>query len=250
MPGAETTAHTNLKRLALLWAQEQGFTICGLEIILPHSNYRADVAAYRPETKKLPQPDSGRNPSRLVRQAVVGGTAVFECKQARADFLKDSHSTAETTKRLKGLDERRRTLERLLGMHYPSLRKGESLFSEYDAIDPIKHEHKTYRKVLREIAVLQSRLYGKTKFDKVARYQCANLCYLVVEQGILEAHEVPLYWGLLVRQDESLELERPPVWQDVPEPTRLTLLQRIATTGTRKLNREIGVALDQSQSDH
>ncbi len=240
MTGRETSAHATLKKLALNWAQRQGYPICGHEIRLPHSNYSADVVAYRPATERLPLSGNGKTPSRLVRQPVVGATAVFECKQARADFLKDSHNTAETARRLQAFDERRRTLERLLGMHQPSLRKGESLFAEYDAIDISNFEHKTYRKVVREISILQARLYGKTKFDKVARYKCANLCYLVVEEGILQVHEVPLDWGLLVRRDEELLLKRMPVWQDVPVPTRLELLQRIAHTATRRLNRVSG----------
>ena len=239
MSGAETIAHATLKKLALQWAQQQGYPICAAEVRLPHSNYRADAVAYRPATERLPLPSEGK--ARLVRQSVVGTTAVFECKQARSDFLKDSHNTAETTRRLQALDQRRRTLERLLGMHLPSLRKGETLFAEYDAIDASRYEHKTYRRVMREIAILQARLYGKTKFDKVARYQCANLCYLVVEEGIIQPHEVPLQWGLLVRRGESLILEKTPVWQDVPVPTRLDLLQRIALNGTRRLNREHSV---------
>ena len=182
----------------------------------------------------------------MVRQPVVGTTAVFECKQARSDFLKDSHAAAETAQRLQAVDARRQTLERLLGMHQPSLRKGESLFAEYDAIDISRYEHKTYRKVMREIAILQARLYGKTKFDKVARYRCANLCYLVVEDGILQPHEVPLHWGLLVRRDEALTLERMPVWQDVPVPARLELLQRIALTGTRRVSRDLGLSAEHS----
>ena len=120
---------------------------------------------------------------------------VFECKQARSDFLKDSHSAAITIEKLKVLDARRRTLERLLGMHQPSLRKGESLFAEYDVLDMSNFEHKTYRRVLRQIQILQARLYGKTKFEKLMKYRCANLCYLVVEEGILKEHEVPLLWG-------------------------------------------------------
>ena len=206
--------------------------------------------AYRPATDRLPLPGSAKAPHRLVRQPVVGTTAVFECKQARSDFLKDSHTTIETTQRLKALDERRRTLKRLLGMHQPSLRKGESLFAEYDAIDISNFEHKTYRKVIREISILQARLYGKTKFDKVARYCCANLCYLVVEDGILKSHEVPLHWGLLVRQGEALMLERMPVWQDVSVPTRLELLQRIALTATRRLNRVSGLSSTRTRGTH
>ena len=240
----ETESHRNLKRLALIWAHEHGYSICGVEIRLPHSNYRADVAAYRSESRKLPVSGAGRASTRLVRQPVMGPTAIFECKQARSDFLKDSRSASETARRLKALDERRRTLERLLGMHHPSLRKGETLFPECDAIDLTKHEHKTYRRVLREITILQTRLYGKTKFDKVTRYHCANLCYLVVEDGILEGHEVPPYWGLLVRNDDSVVLARAPVWHDVPEPIRLALLQRIAAAGTRKLNEEFGVTFE------
>ena len=241
MPGKETTAHAMLKKLALQWAQQQGYLICDIEVRLPHSNFRADAVAYKTATERLPLVEDGKAPRRLVRQPVVGATAVFECKQARSDFLNDSHNTAETARRLKALDERRQTLERLLGMHQPSLRRGETLFAEYDAIDISNFEHKTYRRVLREIAVQQARLYGKTKFDKVARYRCANLCYLVVEAGILRGHEVPVSWGLLVRREEVLTLERTPVWQDVPEPTRLDLLQRIAMAGSRRLDRDLGI---------
>src|ERR1035441_9718688 len=114
MAGTETPAHATLKKLALQWAQLQGYPICGIEVRLPRSNCGADAVAYRPATERLPLPGNGKAPHRLVRQPVVGTTAVFECKQARSDFLKDSHTTVETTQRLKALDERRRTLERLL----------------------------------------------------------------------------------------------------------------------------------------
>ena len=237
MSGGESIAHATLKKLALQWALDQGYPICGIEVRLPHSNFRADVVAYRPATERLPLPNDGKTPKRLVRQPVVGTTAVFECKQARSDFLKDSHAAAETAQRLAVLDARRQTLERLLGMHFPSLRNGESLFAEYDSIDTSKYEHKTYAKVMREITILQGRLFGKTKFDKVARYQCANLCYLVIEEGILQEHEVPLHWGLLVHRDDALVLKKMPVRQDVLVPTRLELLQRIALAGMRRLER-------------
>jgi hypothetical protein len=60
--GAETLIHARLKRLALLWAQGQGYSACALEVSLPHCRYRADVAAYRPQPSE------------------VGSTAIFECK--------------------------------------------------------------------------------------------------------------------------------------------------------------------------
>ena len=43
----ETEAHVRLKRLALLWAQANGYSACAAEVSLPQCRYRADVAAYR-----------------------------------------------------------------------------------------------------------------------------------------------------------------------------------------------------------
>ena len=51
----ETEAHLGLKRLALLWAQANGYSACAAEVSLPQCRYRADVAAYR---------RSGRRPER------------------------------------------------------------------------------------------------------------------------------------------------------------------------------------------
>lgn len=206
-----TAAHENLCRLALDWARQQGFTIAATEVGLPKSSYRADVAGYK----------RGKSGS-------LGTTAVFECKQARSDFLKDSYARDPVVEQLKKLDERRATLERLLKLHMPSLRRGETLFAEFDAVDLRGFEHRGYRGVLREIERLQRRLYGKTKFDKLVRYRCANVNYLVVEPGIVAPHEVPTGFGLLSRQGEELALERVPVWQEVREADRLVLLERIA----------------------
>lgn len=240
MTGAESPAHRNLKRLALAWAQQQGYTICGVEVRLPHSSYRADVVAYRVESRKQPLPVDGR-PDRLVAQPVIGSTVLFECKQARADFLKDSYVATETAAQLKALDRRRQELERLMKFHDPSLRKGESLFAEYDAVDGSDPDRKTYHRVMRDIERLQSGLFGKTKFDKVRRYACTNLCYLVVEPGVIEPEEVPPGWGVLVRQDDLLRLDRRPVLHEVAEPTRLALLQSIALSTTHRVNRELQV---------
>lgn len=226
MATGETAAHEKLRRLAIVWAQEQRFYAVATEVRLPKSAFIADVVAYR----------SGKRGSRPT-------TAVFECKQARSDFLKDSYSLEKTATRLKAGDERRQTLERLLKLHVPSLRSGETLFAEFDAVNLNGFEHKTYRRVLREIGVLQRRLFGKTKFDRLVRYRCANLNYLVVEDGILAAHEAPVGWGLLVHRQGTLVLERKPVWQETGERERLVLLERIAAAGTRLLNREMGLTL-------
>ena len=44
----ETAAHLLLKRLALFWAQKQGYHSCAYEVSLPNCRYRADLAAYMP----------------------------------------------------------------------------------------------------------------------------------------------------------------------------------------------------------
>lgn len=79
---AETSTHVRLKRLALLWAQAQGYSACALEVSLPHCRYRADVAAYRPKPSGL------------------GLTAIFECKQALPDLRRDNCCSVAVRARL------------------------------------------------------------------------------------------------------------------------------------------------------
>jgi hypothetical protein len=210
MPTGETAAHRRLKHLAAAWARQQGFTALAAEVRLPKSAYRADLAAYKPARGQL------------------GYTAVFECKQSRGDLLKDSYRQQPTRDRLRQLDARRQKLEQLLKLHYPSLRRGDSLFAEFDAVNLAGFEHATYRRVLAEIETLQRRLAGKTKFDKLTHYRCANLNYLVVEPGILAVEETPLGWGLLCRHADALILERLPHCQAIPDADRLRLLENIA----------------------
>jgi len=223
MASRETAAHQNLKHLAAVWASQNQYSAIAAEVRLPNSAFRADVAAYR---------RARRSPN---GECTIGETAVFECKQARADFLKDAYVAEATRRRLLELQRRRQTLERLLKLHLPSLRRGESLFAEFDAIDLRGMKHNTYRRVLREIDVAQRRLFGKTKFDRLVRYRCANLNYLVVEPGILESHEVPTGWGLLVNRDGQLVLETKPLWLEIAARDRLGLLERIASN--RSLSR-------------
>lgn len=274
--GSESARHLLLKKAAFFWAQKEGYHAVGTEITLPNCRYRADVAAYRPRRERREEWDPLSRAKKLVRRGVIGQTAVFECKQARADFLKDSQSTRRGLESLKKLHVRRETLERNLMVHYPSLRNGDSLFPEFESADLDRLEHEGYRKVLKEIATLQTRVYEKTKFEKMRRWTCANLFYIVVPEGLIEPHELPPGWGLLVlpetelerveRQEQQqqqqpdtrdpeppeppdpeqeappppmpplLEAIRKPEWLDSHESHRLELLQRLAVTGTRRRN--------------
>ncbi len=71
--------------------------------------------------------------------------------------------------------------------------------------------------------------------------QAANLHYLVVEPALVEQHEIPAGWGMLVREGQRLELRVRPEWRDLDEATRLTFLHRIAAAGSKATNREAGV---------
>lgn len=213
MSASETANHRRLKALTLAWAQENGFAICGLEVRVPRSGYRADVAA------------CGRG-----EQA---RTAVFECKQSRADLLKDAHAEAATRARLAELVERRRKLEELLAMHRPDLRRGEALWPEYDSWDFSGLEHRAYRALLLELECVQRRVVRGTKFSKMFRYRCADFLYLVVEEGIFAEAEIPAGWGLLVRAGDSLRVARRPVALDAAAEQRDALFETIALAGTR-----------------
>lgn len=221
MPAAETEKHARLKTLALAWAQANGFAICGTEVRVPKSGYRADVA--------------------VCARGADGRTAVFECKQSRADLLKDSHAEAATRVRLIELLQRRRSLEEMLAVHRPDLRRGEALWPEYDCWDFSPLEHHTYRSVLGELETIQRRIVRGTKFSKMFRYRCADYLYLVVEDNIFAEAEIPAGWGLLVRRADALELARRPVALDAAPEQRRRLLECIACAATRVVNAAAGV---------
>ncbi len=111
----ESETHLRLKRLALVWAQTNGYSACAVEVTLPRCRYRADLAAFKP----------GRS----------GGTcAVFECKQSLVDLRRDNRSGLSTRRQLEMVHRRRDTLERNLRVHYPALRIPDSLFAEFDPV--------------------------------------------------------------------------------------------------------------------
>ncbi|MGI8432753.1 MAG: hypothetical protein ACR2MW_10760 [Chthoniobacterales bacterium] len=190
---------------------------------LPRCRYRADVAAYR------------------ARGDDAGTTAIFECKQVRSDLRRDNCCTPATRARLEALAGRRRALERNLRVHYPTLRKGDSLFPEFEAHDFEAIGHHNYGRVMAELGALQRRLRGGTKFECLTRYRCANLFFLVVPNEVYRASELPAGWGALVETEGTLVLRAKPTWHDNSAENRLRFLERIARAGTRLLNRQLEI---------
>lgn len=239
--GSESPTHRELKRLALIWAQANGYAIAACEVSLPNLRFRLDVGAYRPSSRREARRDVRLNTNRSVLTAAVGVTAVFECKASRPDLVRDCRSAARLIERMKALTERRLTLERLLKIHYPSLRNGDGLWPEYETVAFDQAEHAPYRKVVKELTTLSRQLHGQTKMESLMKWQAANLHYLVVEPSLVQKHEIPVGWGLLLRAGQRLELMVRPEWRDVVEATRLTFLHRLAVAGTKATNREAGV---------
>ena len=222
----ETERHARLKRLAFLWAQAQGYSACAMEVSLPKCQYRADVAAYRLTPKG------------------IGSTAIFECKQALSDLRRDNCQGDVARQRLETICQRRQLLEGRLRAHYPSLRSGDSLFPEFDLPDLTVIGHRGHARILREVRALQNRLYDCTKFDKLLRYRCANLYFLVLPEDLFRDSEIPVSWGALVEADGALNLVRKPIWHETKGEYHIRLLHRIAVAGTRAINRKLEITFD------
>jgi len=223
----ETERHARLKRLAFLWAQAQGYSACAMEVSLPKCRYRADVAAYRLAPKR------------------IATTAIFECKQALCDLRRDNCQSDATRARLETISQRRQLLETRLREHYPNLRNGDSLFPEFDLPDFTAVGHRGYARLLRDLRALQNRLYDCTKFDKLLRYRCANLCFLVLPEKLFRDSEIPIGWGALVENEGTLEVARKPIWHETTAECQLRLLHRIAMAGTRAINRKLEITFDE-----
>ena len=222
----ETEAHSRLKRLALLWAQRQGYAACALEVTLPRCRYRADLAAYRA---------NGKWPS---------VTAVFECKQALVDLRRDNGCASTAMRRLEKVHQRREILEKNLRIHYPALRMQDSLFAEFDSHNFEAIDHRGYKQVLRQTRALQNLLYDCTKFETLIRYRCANLFFLVLPAELFREPEIPIGWGALIESNDDLVLERKPIWHETDPENQTRFLERIARAGTRALNRSLNIGFE------
>lgn len=222
----ETEAHRRLKKRAVLWAQAHSYSACAVEVTLPQCRYRADVAAYR------------------ARGNETAVTAIFECKQVLSDLRRDNCCSSAARARLTSLEKRRQILEQHLRVHYPTLRRGDSLFPEFDSADFAAIGHASYKRVVRELAALQKKLIGSTKFECLMRYRCAEVFYLVLPNELYRDAELPPGWGVLVESDDSLVLCRQPTRYETSADARLRFLHRIATAGTRHLNRQLEIDFD------
>jgi hypothetical protein len=232
MGRGETEEHRTLKRLACEWAQSAGFAFVACEVRVPRSGYRADVAAL---TRKLRSPEAR--------------SALFECKQSRADFLRDQVDEPAAQAETRALSERLRALRALLAVHRPDLRRGESLFAEFDSYDFGGLRHETLHELEAEFEALQRKLLLGVKFSRLHKYHAADFLYLVTEPSILEPHEVPAGWGWLERDGETLALREPPLRHQAAPQSGLAWLESIALAGSAASRRILGHRLAAKRPD-
>lgn len=226
----ESAAHRELKRLAVAWALEHRLVLCGTEVRLPRSGYRADVAAAMP---------------RITSASAC--TAVFECKANRADFRRDAASESETTSEVVTLRARLAALREAIGMHRPDLRCGEELFALFDAIDLRGVKHETHARLTRELRVRERRLLEGTKFSRLTRWRSATLLYLVAEPDVLAPAELPDGWGLLERVGDSLVLRVKPCLHETTAEERVAFVERIAATACASARKVLGLGWPETQ---
>lgn len=207
----ESVAHRELKGLAIAWARAQRLMLCGTEVRLPRSNYRADVAAAMPRV-----------------MASSACTAVFECKVSRPDFRRDAAEEKAAAAEVAELRRRLDALRELIGSHRPDLRRGEELFPAFDALDLRGVRHGTHDRLTRELRAAEVRVLEGTKFSRLTRWRAASLLYLVAEPDVVARAEIPDGWGLLERAGETLVLRVKPCVQETTLEERVAFVERIA----------------------
>lgn len=241
MSAGESPAHLELKRLALIWAQANGYPIAAREVSLPNLRFRLDAAAYRPGSVRVLKFDTRRGVHRYFTLPAIGLCTLFECKASRADLVRDCRNSIRLTERMKELTLLRAELECHLKLNCPSLMRGDSLWPEYETAAFEKSDHPPYLKVVKALATLSRQLRSQTKMENLFKWNAANLHYLVVEPGLIADHEIPAGWGLLVRDGQRLDLRIRPEFKELSEESRLAFLHRVAAAGTKATNRESGV---------
>lgn len=232
----ETELHSLLRLDAVRFLFSVGCAAAATEVPCPISRFRCDAAGYLDPLPRRyePVPGSWRAPA---AQSVI-----IECKQARADFLRDSRQTPELLARRDQLESARRALEeRIIRVSEPELRRGgTSLFVEMERWDFDKSRLGSYRRIVSELRAIDHALHGQTKFWLLRQYRLADRLYIAAPRGVLKADEVPPGWGLLEPVPDAaaglppfrIRVEAPDL--NAREVRRTRLLRNIAAATSRR----------------
>lgn len=189
----ETAAHFALKTFAMAMLHQRGCRAIATEVRCPIARYRIDVAAW--QDIRMPGVSSGeRYPRRSEPR-----TLFVECKQSRADYLRDRRALEKLLAQRELLLRTKHELEeRELKQREPNLRTtGESLFASMERWDFSNARSPRYRELLAEIARIERQLTGSTKFWYLAHHRLADRMFLAAPAGMIKRDELPIGWGLL-----------------------------------------------------
>lgn len=136
---------------------------------------------------------------------------LIECKQSRADFLRDRRDTETLLHEREELDRLRRAMEeKRIKVVEPHLRKaGSSLFADLEDWDFASSRLPAYRNLIRRLRRVDRMLHGETKFCMAARYSLADRLYVAAPEGMVKKRELPPGWGLLECPETELTGDDP-----------------------------------------
>ncbi len=103
----------------------------------------------------------------------------------------------------------------------PSLLKSDSLWSELETSAFERSDYPPHLKVVKALATLSRPLHSQTKMVNLLKWNAASMHYLVVEPDLVSEHEIPVGYGLLVRDGQRLDLRLRPEFEEIAEESRL-----------------------------
>jgi hypothetical protein len=172
------------------------------EVPCPIARFRVDAAGWAEHDWRLGADPAAHTSIFAAERAGdahrAPRTVVVECKASRADFLRDDLRVDDLLAERERLLGRKAEIERdLIPVHEPHLRRAEgALFEESASWDFEKSRLLPYRRVLRQLAKLEERLHGQTKFNLIARWRLADELWILAATGVVKQREVPAGWGL------------------------------------------------------
>lgn len=213
----ETEGHIQLKRLAAAYLLREGFSAVATEVNGPLMRVRVDVAGYIDATPIAPRfnhhtyaadPQAtlpfDQERTKTQRTRCDPRIAVIECKQERADLMRDVDDLARLLDLRDRLAARQAELEAMILDHGdPGLRVVQhGLFAESGGpggarADFSRVQNHDYRRLVARIGKVEQRVHGQTKFFRLARYAAADRLYVLTFRDLARPREIPTGWGLL-----------------------------------------------------
>jgi hypothetical protein len=244
----ESADHRWLKQVGAAFLLENGCSAVATEVRCPIHRFRVDVAGYLDPLPKRERPWQTDLRSPLARTPLANRllprrrerafTCLIECKQSRADFLRDRRDAEALVQRRAALDRERAEMEQTrIREQEPHLRRsGTSLFPELEVWDYHRSEDRAYLALLGELDRVDRKLHGQTKFTRAARYRLGDALVLLTPPALIEPEEVPPGWGLLEadRDTGAVRVATPVPEHDSGERRRQRVLRNIAIAASRR----------------